>query len=101
MKYFQKLGMPTNKMMLGIGTYGRGDTPAMPYTGFKGETGFVAYYEVRGRCFSHAIYSIGRLVLDLHSNRVRENERNLGRQTARSVHCRPVQSTESRRGERS
>ena len=35
-KYFQKLGMPSNKMMLGIGTYGRGDTPAMPYTGFKG-----------------------------------------------------------------
>ncbi len=32
--------------MLGIGTYGRGDTPAMPYTGFKGENGFVAYYEV-------------------------------------------------------
>ncbi len=45
-KYFQKLGMPSNKMMLGIGTYGRGDTPAMPYTGFKGESGFVAYYEV-------------------------------------------------------
>ncbi|CAF3404631.1 unnamed protein product [Rotaria sp. Silwood1] len=44
-KYFQKLGMPTNKMMLGVGTYGRGDTPAMPYTGFKGESGFVAYYE--------------------------------------------------------
>ncbi|CAF1651296.1 unnamed protein product, partial [Adineta ricciae] len=44
-KYFQKLGMPSNKMMLGIGTYGRGDTPAMPYTGFKGESGFVAYYE--------------------------------------------------------
>ncbi|UJR31003.1 hypothetical protein I4U23_018514 [Adineta vaga] len=44
-KYFQKLGMPANKMMLGIGTYGRGDTPAMPYTGFKGESGFVAYYE--------------------------------------------------------
>ncbi len=39
--------MPTNKIMLGIGTYGRGDTPAMPYTGFKGENGFVAYYEVR------------------------------------------------------
>ena len=39
--------MPANKMMLGIGTYGRGDTPAMPYTGFKGESGFVAYYEVR------------------------------------------------------
>ncbi len=38
--------MPTNKMMLGIGTYGRGDTPPMPYTGFKGESGFVAYYEV-------------------------------------------------------
>ena len=38
--------MPPNKMMLGIGTYGRGDTPAMPYTGFKGESGFVAYYEV-------------------------------------------------------
>ncbi len=33
-------------MMLGIGTYGRGDTPPMPYTGFKGESGFVAYYEV-------------------------------------------------------
>lgn len=46
MKYFQKLGMPANKMMLGLGTYGRGDTPAMPYTGFKGESGFVAYYEV-------------------------------------------------------
>ena len=45
-KYFQKLGMPPNKMMLGLGTYGRGDTPAMPYTGFKGESGFVAYYEV-------------------------------------------------------
>ncbi len=45
-KYFQKLGMPASKMMLGIGTYGRGDTPAMPYTGFKGESGFVAYYEV-------------------------------------------------------
>ncbi len=45
-KYFQKLGMPSNKIMLGIGTYGRGDTPAMPYTGFKGESGFVAYYEV-------------------------------------------------------
>ncbi len=45
-KYFQKLGMPSNKMMLGVGTYGRGDTPAMPYTGFKGENGFVAYYEV-------------------------------------------------------
>ncbi|CAF3599194.1 unnamed protein product [Rotaria sp. Silwood1] len=44
-KYFQKLGMPANKMMLGLGTYGRGDTPAMPYTGFKGENGFVAYYE--------------------------------------------------------
>ncbi|CAF3162533.1 unnamed protein product [Rotaria socialis] len=44
-KYFQKLGMPASKMMLGVGTYGRGDTPAMPYTGFKGETGFVAYYE--------------------------------------------------------
>ncbi|CAF1410276.1 unnamed protein product [Adineta steineri] len=44
-KYFQKLGMPANKMMLGLGTYGRGDTPAMPYTGFKGESGFVAYYE--------------------------------------------------------
>jgi hypothetical protein len=39
--------MPANKMMLGVGTYGRGDTPAMPYTGFKGESGFVAYYEVR------------------------------------------------------
>lgn len=38
--------MPPSKMMLGIGTYGRGDTPAMPYTGFKGESGFVAYYEV-------------------------------------------------------
>ena len=52
MKYFQKLGMPANKMMLGIGTYGRGDTPAMPYTGFKGESGFVSYYEVRSniRC---------------------------------------------------
>ena len=46
MKYFQKLGMPPSKMMLGLGTYGRGDTPAMPYTGFKGENGFVAYYEV-------------------------------------------------------
>ncbi|CAF4783583.1 unnamed protein product, partial [Rotaria magnacalcarata] len=34
-----------NKMLLGLGTYGRGDTPAMPYTGFKGESGFVAYYE--------------------------------------------------------
>lgn len=45
-KYFQKLGMPPSKMMLGLGTYGRGDTPAMPYTGFKGETGFVSYYEV-------------------------------------------------------
>ena len=45
-KYFQKLGMPPSKMMLGLGTYGRGDTPAMPYTGFKGENGFVAYYEV-------------------------------------------------------
>ncbi|CAF4455404.1 unnamed protein product [Rotaria socialis] len=44
-KYFQKLGMPPNKMLLGLGTYGRGDTPAMPYTGFKGESGFVAYYE--------------------------------------------------------
>ncbi len=38
--------MPPSKMMLGLGTYGRGDTPAMPYTGFKGESGFVAYYEV-------------------------------------------------------
>ena len=38
--------MPPSKMMLGMGTYGRGDTPAMPYTGFKGENGFVAYYEV-------------------------------------------------------
>ena len=46
MKYFQKLGMPPDKMMLGLGTYGRGDTPAMPYTGFKGERGFVSYYEV-------------------------------------------------------
>ena len=50
MKYFQKLGMPTSKMMLGLGTYGRGDTPAMPYTGFKGESGFVAYYEVTKKC---------------------------------------------------
>ena len=46
MKYFQKLGMPASKMMMGLGTYGRGDTPAMPYTGFKGENGFVSYYEV-------------------------------------------------------
>jgi hypothetical protein len=38
--------MPPNKMMLGISTYGRGDTPPMPYTGFKGESGFVSYYEV-------------------------------------------------------
>ncbi|CAF3719429.1 unnamed protein product [Adineta steineri] len=44
-KYYQKLGMPPSKIMLGIGTYGRGDTSAMPYTGFKGESGFVAYYE--------------------------------------------------------
>lgn len=52
MKYFQKLGMPANKIMLGIGSYGRGDTPAMPYTGFKGESGFVSYYEVPSMIYS-------------------------------------------------
>ena len=75
MKYFQKLGMPPSKMMLGLGTYGRGDTPAMPYTGFKGESGFVAYYEVRSilRIFFHT-----KTFLELYSNRLRKNERNLG-----------------------
>ena len=61
MKYFQKLGMPPNKMMLGIGTYGRGDTPAMPYTGFKGESGFVAYYEV-GRVTRCFVSTVARII---------------------------------------
>lgn len=58
MKYFQKLGMPPSKMMLGIGTYGRGDTPAMPYTGFKGETGFVAYYEVNTHTHTQSYFEL-------------------------------------------
>ena len=31
--------------MLGLANYGRSDAPAMPYTGFKGESGFLSYYE--------------------------------------------------------
>lgn len=67
MKYFQKLGMPSNKMMLGLGTYGRGDTPAMPYTGFKGENGFVSYYEVS---IHFSVDKMKNLFVELHSNRL-------------------------------
>ncbi|CAF0977020.1 unnamed protein product [Didymodactylos carnosus] len=44
-KYYEKLGVPKEKLLVGLATYGRGDTPAMPYTGFKGENGFISYYE--------------------------------------------------------
>ncbi|CAF1127559.1 unnamed protein product, partial [Didymodactylos carnosus] len=44
-KYYEKLGVPKEKLLIGLATYGRGDTPAMPYTGFKGENGFISYYE--------------------------------------------------------
>jgi chitinase len=30
---------------MGLANYGRSDAPAMPYTGFKGESGFLSYYE--------------------------------------------------------
>lgn len=68
MKYFQKLGMPPSKMMLGLGTYGRGDTPAMPYTGFKGESGFVAYYEVNIKYTFFFKLWIGISIVELYSN---------------------------------
>ena len=66
MKYFLKLGMPPSKMMLGLGTYGRGYTSAMPYTGFKGENGFVSYYEVSKHFFE--IDKMKNLFVELHSN---------------------------------
>jgi hypothetical protein len=58
--------MPSNKMMLGIGTYGRGDIPAMPYTGFKGESGFIAYYEVE--LIFRCLFVDYCQFLDLYSN---------------------------------
>ncbi|KAI3382766.1 hypothetical protein SNEBB_009468 [Seison nebaliae] len=45
-KYYIKKGAPRNKLILGLANYGRSDAPAMPYSGFKGESGFLTYYEV-------------------------------------------------------
>ena len=44
-KYYESKGAPKNKLVLGLASYGRSDAPAMPYTGFKGESGFLSYYE--------------------------------------------------------
>lgn len=35
-KYYESKGAPRNKLVLGLANYGRSDSPAMPYTGFKG-----------------------------------------------------------------
>ena len=43
--YYESKGAPREKLMLGLANYGRSDSPAMPYTGFKGESGFISYYE--------------------------------------------------------
>lgn len=43
--YYESKGAPRSKLVLGLANYGRSDSPAMPYTGFKGESGFVSYYE--------------------------------------------------------
>ncbi len=44
-KHYESKGAPRDKLVLGLANYGRSDSPAMPYTGFKGESGFLAYYE--------------------------------------------------------
>lgn len=35
-KYYESKGAPRSKIVVGLANYGRSDSPAMPYTGFKG-----------------------------------------------------------------
>lgn len=36
-KHYESKGAPRSKLVLGLASYGRSDSPAMPYTGFKGQ----------------------------------------------------------------